>query len=214
VLVADDDEINQRVLRRLLSQLGCAAEFVADGQRAVERALEERFDAILMDCQMPWVDGFDATRRIRAGERAERRNRIVAMTGSTSDEDRRLSREAGMDGFLVKPVSLEQLEEALRQALPTESDREELAKGLMQSSARSLEAMRAALDVRDFAAVARAARQLRGVADALGEEALHRPADQLANAAAVADLAASEQALALVATEHASVQRRWRERQD
>ncbi|HEX6243837.1 MAG TPA: response regulator, partial [Polyangiales bacterium] len=214
VLVADDDEINQRVLRRMLSQLGCSCEFVDDGQRAVERALEGRHDVILMDCQMPWLDGFDAARRIRASERPGRRCRIVAMTGSTSDEDRKLAREAGMDGFLIKPVSLSQLESELRRSPAEGADRAELVMTLAQRSARSLDAMRAALDVRDLVAVARAARQLRGVAEALEEGGLITAAEQLAAAADQANLAASEQALALVVTEHAAAQRRRRGRDE
>jgi hypothetical protein len=89
----------------------------------------------------------------------------------------------------------------------------QLARTLTQGSARSLDVMRAALDVRDLAAVSRAARQLRGVAEALGEDALHKAADDLALAAEQANVAASEHALALVATEHAVTLRRWRERE-
>jgi two-component system sensor histidine kinase/response regulator len=117
VLVADDDAINQRVIRRVLTQLGCTCELTDDGRTAVERALQGRFDFVLMDCQMPWLDGFEAARQIRAQEPGERRNRIVAMTGSTAEEDRRRARDAGMDGFLIKPIASEQLRMELQRLL-------------------------------------------------------------------------------------------------
>jgi CheY-like chemotaxis protein len=121
VLVADDDAINQRVIRRVLAQLGCTCELTDDGRTAVERALQGQFDFVLMDCQMPWLDGFEAARQIRAQERGARRNRIVAMTGSTAEEDRRRARDAGMDGFLIKPIASEQLRTELQRLLESAS---------------------------------------------------------------------------------------------
>lgn len=158
VLIADDDAIHQRVLQRMLARIGCTSESFVEGRRAVEAALSGRFDAVLMDRQMPDLDGFDAAREIRAREGA-RRNLIVAMTGSTSDEDRQLSRQAGMDAFLSKPVSIEQLGAALAQASRSAShagvQRSEGERFHVQA-ARALEAVRAAFDIRDAAAAERA----------------------------------------------------------
>jgi CheY-like chemotaxis protein/anti-sigma regulatory factor (Ser/Thr protein kinase) len=219
VLVADDDEINQRVLRRMLSQLGCTCEMTGDGRQAIERALAADFDLVLMDCQMPWLDGFEAARQIRAREPGPRRNRIVAMTGSTSDADRRASGEAGMDGFLIKPISSEQLLAELRRLLSSDDGHAPLARfdaelvvAMLENAPRSIEALRAALEVRDLAALARGARQLEAQAQALGERALSDACHELAEAADLADLPAIELALARVCAAYAIAARGLRER--
>jgi signal transduction histidine kinase/DNA-binding response OmpR family regulator len=211
VLVADDDEINQRVLRRVLMQLGCSCETTDDGRQAVERALATPFDVVLMDCQMPWLDGFEAARQIRAREPAERRNLIVAMTGSTSDEDRRASTKAGMDGFLVKPISSEQLGAELRRLLHVHaSSRSGAVAALLEHAPRGLDAMRAALDVRDLTAVVRVARQLEALADALEEKALVATCQELAQAAELAEPERSELALERVCADYAVAARQLR----
>jgi CheY-like chemotaxis protein len=103
VLVADDYPANQRLVTRLLEKRGCTVETVSDGSAAVEAALGQRFDVVLMDCNMPILDGYEATARIRAGEQG-RRTPILAMTAADSPEDRKTCLDAGMDDYLVKPI--------------------------------------------------------------------------------------------------------------
>jgi signal transduction histidine kinase len=110
VLVADDNEVNQVVACKFLQKLGCQAEVARNGREAVEAFERTDYDCILMDCEMPEMDGYEATREIR--RRAEPRGcrvRIVALTGNTGAEDQRRCREAGMDDVLTKPLSLQVL---------------------------------------------------------------------------------------------------------
>lgn len=103
VLLAEDNPVNQYVARELLERAGFTVEVVEDGDAAVERWRRGGVDVILMDCQMPKVDGFEASRRIRAAE-GSRRTPIVALTASALASERTRCFEAGMDDFLAKPV--------------------------------------------------------------------------------------------------------------
>ncbi len=116
VLVAEDNPVNWRLLEVQLARLGARATQAADGARAVELAAEQDFDAILMDCQMPDVDGFEATRRIRALAGARGRVPIVALTANALTGDRERCLAAGMDSYLAKPVRREELAAALARA--------------------------------------------------------------------------------------------------
>lgn len=109
VLVAEDNMINQVVAVSLLAHLGCTVDVAADGMEAVRRWSEGAFDLILMDCQMPEMDGYEATRRIRAAEAGERRIPIVALTANAMREDRDACLAAGMDDHIAKPVTEESL---------------------------------------------------------------------------------------------------------
>jgi CheY-like chemotaxis protein len=109
--VAEDNPVNQRVVVALLAKLGCEAVVVVNGALAVQGALAGRFDLILMDCQMPELDGFEATRQIRLQERTH--TPIIALTAGALDGDRERCLEAGMDDYLSKPVRLEELSRAL-----------------------------------------------------------------------------------------------------
>lgn len=115
ILVAEDNEVNRLALERLLKRDGHFLLFAADGREAVEKARIGRFDAILMDVQMPVVDGLEATRRIRQAEAAEKRDRvpIIGLTAHASPEDARRCLDAGMDDFLAKPYHLEDLRRLL-----------------------------------------------------------------------------------------------------
>jgi CheY-like chemotaxis protein len=116
VLIVDDNAVNLRVARRIVESLGYVAETATNGREAVERALGERFDVILMDCQMPVLDGFDAAAEIRNRE-VGRRVPIIALTAAALEEDRRRSLEAGMDEFLAKPVRRHDMAGAIARAL-------------------------------------------------------------------------------------------------
>ncbi|MFZ2490202.1 MAG: response regulator [Thermoanaerobaculia bacterium] len=114
VLVVDDNVINQKVAVRQLQKLGIAADAVGNGIEALEAVGRIAYDLVLMDCQMPEMDGYAATAQIRAREAVSgTRMPIIALTASASDADRKRCLEAGMDDFVSKPVR----EEALRNTL-------------------------------------------------------------------------------------------------
>jgi signal transduction histidine kinase/ActR/RegA family two-component response regulator len=111
LLLAEDNPLNRTVARHMLRSLGCAIDEAATGLEAVDRAQNVHYDLILMDLQMPGMDGFEATRRIRLSEgaRGTARTPIVAFSAGTFLGEKDLAAEAGMDGFLSKPVEKEQL---------------------------------------------------------------------------------------------------------
>jgi signal transduction histidine kinase/ActR/RegA family two-component response regulator len=113
VLVAEDNRVNQFVVKSLLERLGHSCVLAADGEAAVERAREDRFDVILMDCHMPKLDGWDATIQIRSLEPEGQRVPIVALTASVMTEDRNRCYASGMDAFLGKPITAAALEAVL-----------------------------------------------------------------------------------------------------
>ena len=110
VLIAEDDPINQKVLGKLLERLGCAVDIVHDGQEAVDAVMEKDYEIVFMDCQMPVLDGFDATRLIRVREmQKERRTIVVAMTANARLSTREECLQCGMDDYLAKPIRAERL---------------------------------------------------------------------------------------------------------
>ena len=113
VLVVEDNLVNQRVAIRLLEKLGYAVEAVNDGQKAVDRVMETQYSLVLMDCQMPVMDGLQATREIRKREVA-RRTPIVALTAGALQSDEANCLEAGMDGFIAKPIDIQKLGQVLK----------------------------------------------------------------------------------------------------
>ncbi|HZO52332.1 MAG TPA: ATP-binding protein [Bryobacteraceae bacterium] len=113
LLVVEDNEINRRVITRMLAHLGWHIEVAENGREAVDRFAPGRFAAILMDCQMPVMDGLQATLEIRRREGSSH-TPIIGVTAAAFQEDRERCMEAGMDDFLAKPVSLDQLREMLR----------------------------------------------------------------------------------------------------
>jgi two-component system sensor histidine kinase/response regulator len=119
VLVAEDNEVNQKVAVRLLEKQGYRVEVADNGREALEACKRSRYDAVLMDGQMPGMDGFEATQRIRAEEGADRRTPIIAMTASAMKGDRERCLEAGMDDYVSKPVTPESLEAVLKKWVKT-----------------------------------------------------------------------------------------------
>jgi signal transduction histidine kinase/ActR/RegA family two-component response regulator len=120
ILVVEDDRVNQRVIELLLKKIGLKCVIVSDGESAVEIADIERWDCILMDCQMPGMDGLEATRQIRARLRG-RPLPIVALTANAMLGDRDACVAAGMDDFIAKPVRQEELRSCLERWLAVTS---------------------------------------------------------------------------------------------
>ncbi len=115
LLVAEDNPANQRVAAMLLAKMGYSVEIAANGQLALARLAEREFDAVLMDCQMPVLDGYESTRRIRAGllVGVNARLPIIALTASARAEDRAQCLEAGMNDFVTKPIRPAEIRAAL-----------------------------------------------------------------------------------------------------
>ncbi|MES3013729.1 MAG: ATP-binding protein [Pseudomonadota bacterium] len=110
VLVVEDDPVNQLVVMEMLRKLGCEVDVVDDGEAAHNAVRAASYDMVFMDCHMPVLDGFEATRRIRAGERpGDDALIIVALTADSLPSDRQRCLDAGMNDFLTKPVSSSQL---------------------------------------------------------------------------------------------------------
>jgi two-component system, sensor histidine kinase and response regulator len=118
VLVVDDNPVNQLVAQRILERLGYTVEVASGGQQALERLQPggrraSRFDAILLDCQMPGLDGYETAAAIRRGENSGRRVPIIALTANSSEEDRDKCLAHGMDDYLGKPLQIAALAKAL-----------------------------------------------------------------------------------------------------
>ena len=112
VLIVDDNRVNQQVAREMLSKLGYRSDIAINGQDAVNKSLRNDYDLILMDCNMPVMDGYEATQKIRKQDK-ENRPIIIAMSANTSEEDKDKRLLAGMDGSIDKPLRLSKLRDEL-----------------------------------------------------------------------------------------------------
>jgi len=120
VLLVEDNEPNRRVIRLMLNELGLEPDEAAGGYEAIEATARRHYDIILMDLQMPDLDGLEATRRIRAQEQSHRAT-IIALTATVFESDDARCRAAGMDGYLQKPLNLDALSGALGAAARSNS---------------------------------------------------------------------------------------------
>jgi CheY-like chemotaxis protein len=125
ILLAEDNVVNQKLALRLLAQMGYRADLAANGLEAIEAVERQTYDVILMDVQMPELDGFEASREITQRWPAPSRPRIVAMTANAMEGDRELCAAAGMDDYVAKPIRVEELVAALERcgARPQGGDR-------------------------------------------------------------------------------------------
>lgn len=123
ILLAEDNELNAEIAETVLEETGIKVKHVEDGIQCIEelkKMPEKYYDVILMDVQMPNMDGYTATQRIRDLDDSRAEIPIIAMTANAYDEDRRKAQEAGMDGFLVKPLDVDEMMRLLAQIIKTE----------------------------------------------------------------------------------------------
>ena len=113
ILLAEDNLVNQKLALRLLQQMGYRADVAANGIEAIEAIERQRYDVVLMDVQMPEMDGLEASRRITAKWKVQERPRIVAMTANAMQGDREECLAAGMDDYVTKPIRVDELVRAL-----------------------------------------------------------------------------------------------------
>jgi PAS domain S-box-containing protein len=203
ILLVEDNPVNQRVAQRTLENLAAHVTIANNGAEALERIAAAAFDAVLMDCQMPVMDGFTATRRIREWELAQGTKRlpIIALTANVMTEDRANCIDAGMDAHLGKPIEPAQLIEALSRFLKAQPatpaiDREalreltggdpeferELADTFVSSGDQCLAEILAALKISDFDTVRKRAHSLKGASANIHALDLSRTASRLENA--------------------------------
>ena len=217
VLVVEDNEVNQKVATRLLQRLGLSADVTADGREAVEAVQARSYELILMDCQMPRLDGFEATRQIRALEGDRARTPIVAMTAGVLASDVERCRAAGMDGHLAKPVQLAALNEVVAQYLelpkaavidepvaaegPVDAARlrtlcgsdarfqRRLVELFLAESERYLGELSGALQAQDLEQIRQSAHALKGASANIGANRMRKVAAELEEAARQGDAA-------------------------
>lgn len=114
ILLAEDNAFNQKVTMTMLKRMGLTVDVAANGQEVLDKLLETTYQLILMDCEMPVMDGYKATGKIRQNETATGKHvPIIAMTGHSSPEDRQYCLQSGMDDYISKPFKYEALQDIL-----------------------------------------------------------------------------------------------------
>jgi CheY-like chemotaxis protein len=113
ILLVEDNQVNQKLATLQLQKIGCRADVAANGLEAVRAVQRQKYDLVLMDVQMPEMDGLEATRRIRADVDDSRRPYIIAMTANAMQGDREKCLQAGMDDYISKPVNFNELKRAI-----------------------------------------------------------------------------------------------------
>ncbi|MGB6309983.1 MAG: PAS domain-containing protein [Steroidobacteraceae bacterium] len=204
ILLVEDNPVNQRVAQHLLQKLAADVTLANNGADALQRLSEANYDAVLMDCQMPVMDGFTATRRIRELERQQGRKRlpIIALTANVMSEDRENCIAAGMDAHLGKPIEPGQLIDCLGRYLKAEAEtaqvdmnalreitggdadfERELVETFVTSGDQCLAEILAALRVKDLDTIGKRAHALKGASANIHAPVLAAAASTLENAA-------------------------------
>jgi CheY-like chemotaxis protein len=118
VLLAEDNAVNQKVALRFLERMGYQADAVGNGLEVVNAFQNRSYDLVLMDLQMPEMDGLEASRRIRRTLPADRQPKIIALTANAMQGDREICLDAGMDDYISKPVKMHEIVAAIRRQFP------------------------------------------------------------------------------------------------
>jgi CheY-like chemotaxis protein len=240
ILLAEDNPVNQQVALAMLSRLGYRADLAANGLEAIDAVNRQRYDVVLMDVQMPEMDGLTATRRICAAHPPEQRPRIIALTANAMVGDQAICLEAGMDDYLPKPIRLDALLKVLRRAarpgrvesVPTSREAEgkgapiepaslerlrelDLIEAVAESYAREgavgVAEMARALAAGDVAAVTAGAHRLKGSSLTVGASAVAAACLTLEKAACGGQLEGGEARLAKIEKELERAARALRE---
>jgi two-component system, sensor histidine kinase and response regulator len=213
ILLADDNAVNQTIAKRVVEKLGYAADVVADGRAAVTAWQTGRYGLILMDCHMPVLDGFQATREIRNLEAGATRTPIIALTAHATNDAAAECLRAGMDEHLTKPIDQGRMKQCLAKWLPNHPaaqgmsvsaqdaaapiDWHALLDGLdgdeefvrqliilfIEDGRNSLEQIAAAVKAGDYGALSERAHSLKGASANLLAETARRAAERLEQAA-------------------------------
>jgi two-component system sensor histidine kinase/response regulator len=205
ILLVEDNPVNQRVAQRMLQKLAADVTLANNGAEALERLAESTYDAVLMDCQMPVMDGFTAARRIRESERLSGRGKrlpIIALTANVMSEDRERCIAAGMDAHLGKPIEPAQLVACLSRYLKPDTGRpevdrnalreltggdtefeRELVETFVSSGDQCLAEILSALRVSDLATIGKRAHALKGASANIHASGLAAAASSLESAA-------------------------------
>ena len=181
VLVAEDNPVNQKLATLLLQQLGCSVDVAKNGLEVILACDQARYDLILMDCYMPEVNGYEATREVRARETGDQRTPIIALTANAQQSDRKECLDAGMDDFLTKPIHERELTAILERWVIRDDDVltpaafdnlrglndsdaviREVAGLYLSDTPMRIDALRRAVQKNDAAALATAAHGLKG----------------------------------------------------
>jgi len=226
VLVAEDNPVNQRVALLQLQKLGCKADAVANGREAVEAAVSIPYDLVLMDCQMPEMDGFEATAAMRRRLPAQgRKIVIIAMTANALEGDRERCLAAGMDDYVSKPVRLEDLAAAIGRwfpavdpaaldglrALGDEKALQALVEQFLSDAGVRLQALRAAARDGDASALEKQAHSLKGSAGSLGAMGVGALAGRLETMGREKSLAGAAETVEALGRELAEASRQLRD---
>ncbi|HEY0256357.1 MAG TPA: PAS domain S-box protein, partial [Candidatus Methylacidiphilales bacterium] len=196
ILLAEDNPVNQQVALGNLRKLGYTADVAANGIEVLEALANQRYDIILMDCQMPDLDGYQATKEIRLREKKARHTWIIAMTANVMVGDREKCLAAGMDDYVGKPLRRPELKTALERAVTTpvapldpavlqnlldegEDDLAELIDLFAETAPQSIFDMRAALENADAKALTMAAHTLKGSCSHWGDSPLRELCAQI-----------------------------------
>lgn len=207
VLLVEDNPVNQRVAIAMLEHLGFCTDVVDNGVEAVIAATMVPYRAILMDCQIPVLNGYDVTTEIRSQWGASRLSPIIAVTSSTSAPDRMRCRTAGMDGFLAKPLSLESLADGMARWAP-EASRPAVSESAVDPDPAFPDDAPVGTDGPTPSLDAKVVARLRRLGDAAGEDLLGQLAaiflpDADARIAAMRDALLQEDGSALIHSAHA-----------
>lgn len=222
ILLVEDDEINQMVAVGILGQLDYVAEVTGSGAEALAMSEASDFGAVLLDCQMPEMDGYELARRWRGREQAspERgRTPIIAMTATATDGDRQRCFDVGMDDFLTKPVRREEIAGVLSRWLPAgpidhaqldelrelgagpDGPLAEIIRSFLAESPASLDELSDAVSRSDPDAVASVAHSLKGMSSALGATVMVELSEALVGQGRAHDLAGAARTVAKLRTE-------------